>query len=268
LPVIPIEDPAMATAGEVARSTPRFCHVCGSPWQVGWRECLPCQSLAPPPLDATPADGGLGSIKSAAGLYFTLLGVCMIGFIASMADAPELSVDFGVSIGLSIAVLLWSVFTWRDVLPSLRRLGHPLWLAAGVGTGILTFVGVMAFFGVLQSLLHLPEEKMSTPYLDAGFGWWMVVLMIAVQPAVFEELAFRGTILSALSRALRPTEAVFVGAAMFMILHLAPLRFPHTLVMGVAAGFLRLRTGSLYPCVLLHFTHNGLCVAAERFDFY
>ena len=76
-----------------------------------------------------------------------------------------------------------------------------------------------------------------------------------------------GTILSALSRALRPTEAVLVSAMMFMILHLAPLRFPHTLAMGVAAGFLRLRTGSLYPCVLLHFTHNGLCVAAEYFHY-
>jgi len=244
-----------------------FCSVCGSVWQPDWSECLYCQTRqqAMQQREVTPVDGGLRSIKSAIGLYFTLLGVCMIGTIAAFAGARELSIDIGLGVTLSIAVLIWSLFSWRDVFPALCRVPHLGWLGAGVGMGVGTFLLVMGFFAALQSFLHLPEQKMSKPFLEGGFGWGMVVLMIAVQPAIFEELAFRGTILSALSRALRPMEAVLVGAMMFMILHLAPLRFPHTLAMGVAAGFLRLRTGSLYPCVLLHFTHNGLCVAAECF---
>jgi len=56
-------------------------------------------------------------------------------------------------------------------------------------------------------------DPKANPYLEGGFGWGMVVLMIAVQPAIFEELAFRGTILSALSRAgaTPPAKEAFAG---------------------------------------------------------
>jgi membrane protease YdiL (CAAX protease family) len=31
-------------------------------------------------------------------------------------------------------------------------------------------------------------------------------------------------------------------------------------VMGLLLGWLRARTGSLWPCVEAHFLHNGFCV--------
>jgi membrane protease YdiL (CAAX protease family) len=48
-----------------------------------------------------------------------------------------------------------------------------------------------------------------------------------------------------------------------MLLHLSPARFPHTLAIGLAAGFLRVRSKSILPCMALHFSHNFLCVALE-----
>jgi len=103
----------------------------------------------------------------------------------------------------------------------------------------------------------------SKPFLSGGYGMATVVLMICVQPAIFEELAFRGIVFGALQPTLSATEAVFVSAGMFMILHLSPAAFPHTFAMGVIAGFLRLRSGSLLPGVLMHFAHNLLCVALD-----
>ncbi len=91
----------------------------------------------------------------------------------------------------------------------------------------------------------------------------MIILCICVQPAVIEELAFRGVIFGALQKALSPFETIMVSALMFMILHLSIARFPHTLALGAAAGYLRTRTRSLYPCIVLHFSHNFLCVLAE-----
>jgi membrane protease YdiL (CAAX protease family) len=211
-----------------------------------------------------PAGGEeMRSIKSAMALYFILLAICVAGLIASLAKAQELSVDMWVSGTLSLAILIWSIFTWRDVLPPLARFPRLGWSAAGVAMGLATFAVAIGVIRGLQKLLHLPDEAMSSPYLSAGYGWLTVVAMVAVQPAIFEELAFRGAVLGALLRPLRPAEAVLVGAMMFMILHLAPMRFPHTFAMGVAAGFLRVRSGSLYPCIILHFTHNGLCVLSE-----
>ena len=84
-----------------------------------------------------------------------------------------------------------------------------------------------------------------------------------MQPAIFEELASRGVIFGALERVLAVREAIMVSALLFMIIHLAVLSFPHLLVLGLVLGYLRVRTGSLYPGMVLHFTHNLLVVMSE-----
>jgi membrane protease YdiL (CAAX protease family) len=39
---------------------------------------------------------------------------------------------------------------------------------------------------------------------------------------------------------------------------------PHLLILGVVLGWLRVKTGSLYPGMLLHFSHNFLVILSER----
>jgi membrane protease YdiL (CAAX protease family) len=51
---------------------------------------------------------------------------------------------------------------------------------------------------------------------------------------------------------------------MFMILHLSVPSAPHLLLLGALTGFVRLRSKSIWPCVLMHFTHNAMCLAFER----
>jgi membrane protease YdiL (CAAX protease family) len=50
---------------------------------------------------------------------------------------------------------------------------------------------------------------------------------------------------------------------MFMVLHLNPIRFPHTLALGLTAGIVRVRCKSILPCMVLHFCHNFFCVVME-----
>jgi hypothetical protein len=89
-------------------------------------------------------------------------------------------------------------------------------------------------------------------------------VLIAVQPAVFEELAFRGSIQSSMQGVLRRREAVVVTALMFAILHLQFLALPHLIVMGLMLGWLRQASGSLYPGMVLHFVHNLIVLLDER----
>jgi membrane protease YdiL (CAAX protease family) len=57
------------------------------------------------------------------------------------------------------------------------------------------------------------------------------------------------------------------AAALFAFLHGLNggffLEFPHRFVMGLMLGWLRARTGSLWPCVLAHFLHNGFVVVVS-----
>ncbi|HEY7309329.1 MAG TPA: ABC transporter permease subunit/CPBP intramembrane protease [Gemmataceae bacterium] len=94
----------------------------------------------------------------------------------------------------------------------------------------------------------------------------LIVVAVAVVPAVVEELFFRGYLQSALLGVLRPRSAVLSSAALFALFHvilgsvLAVERFVPSLLLGVLLGWMCWRTGSVWPGMVLHALHNG-CVA-------
>lgn len=56
---------------------------------------------------------------------------------------------------------------------------------------------------------------------------------------------------------LRPTEALIVQAVLFSAAHLSPVILATHFAMGLAFGWLRRRTGSLLPSILLHGAWNA-----------
>jgi membrane protease YdiL (CAAX protease family) len=246
---------------------PRFCNACGNPWQPEWATCAACESRGA----RRGGDGGSGAevagrenpIRPGLWLYFLFLATSVVGMIAIACDAPAVPTELWASGFISAAVLIWSGFTWREVLPPLRRVPHVGWFALAVAASVGTFAIASAALFILARLTGLPESHYTPEFSAAGFGPLFVILIIAVQPGIFEELAFRGVIFGGLRHVLSPVEAVIVSAAMFMIIHLSVPSFPHLFVIGLALGWLRVRTGSLYPGMLLHFCHNLLCVGWE-----
>ena len=55
-------------------------------------------------------------------------------------------------------------------------------------------------------------------------------------------------------------EALLLTAILFTLVHLSPVVFPLHFGLGMYLGWLRLRSGSLLPGMLLHFTYNGLVI--------
>ena len=58
-------------------------------------------------------------------------------------------------------------------------------------------------------------------------------------------------------------DAWLIQAALFSVLHPSPIVFPSHFVMGLVFGYLRLRSRSLYPGMVLHTTWNALVLFAE-----
>jgi membrane protease YdiL (CAAX protease family) len=242
---------------------PKFCSVCGAPWNQDLSSCAACDARR-----ATAMSGATTeplNIRSALSLYFTLLGVSIAGLFAAAAHAPLVMIEFVLTGVSAVAVLIWCLGNRRDVTPLLSARPHPGWFLAAAGLGCCTFVVASALLMFLNRALHLQVLQYSTPFLHAGYSWNVVILVVAVMPAIFEELAFRGVILASLSRVLSQGEAILVSALMFMVLHLMVPSFPHLLLMGVVLAYLRFKSRSLLPGMLLHFTHNLLCVLSERY---
>ncbi len=86
-------------------------------------------------------------------------------------------------------------------------------------------------------------------------------LVLAVLPAVCEELAFRGFILGGLRRRFRPWTAVLLSSFLFAVFHMNVFQFVPTFALGVVLGLLTVRSGSVLPAVLFHLLHNTLLLA-------
>lgn len=253
---------------------PRFCRRCGTAWDPAWHHCPICN----PPhtvADAPESEEASGepsaierpSIKSALALYFVFLGSLLVMYLTiHFGAADPFRVMVLVEVIDAVLVVFWSLAAGRDVLGGLAVFPNPAWLVAAVGLAGLTFGMALLALAMVKALAgDLPiDPEVSEPLRDAGYGWGAIILIICVQPAVIEELAFRGVILSGLRQVLGTHEAVVVNAFLFTLIHLTIPQFaPHILLVGLVTGYLRVHTGSLYPCMVLHFTHNLLVVLTE-----
>jgi sodium transport system permease protein len=93
---------------------------------------------------------------------------------------------------------------------------------------------------------------------------WQVLLLIAVTPAICEELAFRGFILSGLRRLGHKWTAIALTAVFFGLAHGLLQQSLAACAVGMVIGYVAVKTGSLWPGVLFHMTHNGLSVLQAR----
>ena len=205
------------------------------------------------------------SVKSSVALYFALLGVSIVTLIVTMATKEPLTVRgmIVVSALMALVTVAWCIASARQVGPTLTRVAHPLWYALGavaaIGTYLLASMALRAFQAMGLEVIEFYDR-----FELEGYGLMGAVVVVCVMPAIFEELAFRGVIQSSLSHVLGSTQAVLVTTMLFAILHLSLPSMPHLVTLGLALGYLRARTGSLYPCMLLHFCHNLLVILSEQ----
>jgi sodium transport system permease protein len=100
----------------------------------------------------------------------------------------------------------------------------------------------------------------------ASLGTALVVF--ALIPAICEELAFRGFILSGLEREHRTRSAILLSALMFGFLHVLLSLFQqlfNATLLGIVLGLLAVRSQSILPGILFHFVNNALAVALGSF---
>ena len=256
-----------------AIAAPKFCRRCGIAWDANWESCPQCAragaDVAQRPAALLGYERDRRVILSAVWLYFALLSVSAVTILVALArdDKHEplgVTAEFVISGAMTAITLAWCVGSRAQVVPFLGRRVAPGWFAVAAGCAIPTFLIAHATVTALVRTFGLEDIAYLDSFQREGYGLSWGVLLICVQPGVFEELAFRGVILSSLQLAIGNKEALLVSAMMFAILHLSLPSMPHLFVIGLVLGWLRLRTGSLLPGMLMHFTHNLLVVVAEH----
>ena len=92
----------------------------------------------------------------------------------------------------------------------------------------------------------------------------LILAAMAVSPAVFEELFFRGYLFSAFATRLRASSTVMLTAVLFGVFHVVTAgavggqRLLPSTFLGLVLGWVCWRTASVLPGIVLHTVHNGL----------
>lgn len=93
-----------------------------------------------------------------------------------------------------------------------------------------------------------------------GTPAWKLILLLALLPAVCEELAFRGFVLNGLRRSGHKWGAILVTSALFGVVHMLLQQSLSAFLIGIVIGYVAVKTNSIWPAMLFHFTHNSLAV--------
>jgi sodium transport system permease protein len=92
---------------------------------------------------------------------------------------------------------------------------------------------------------------------------WIPYLMLAVLPALCEELAFRGFILSGLRHLGSKRWAIGLAAVFFGMAHGIIQQSLSATALGLVIGYIAVQTGSLLPGMLFHVTYNALMFSGQ-----
>lgn len=89
------------------------------------------------------------------------------------------------------------------------------------------------------------------------------MIIIALLPAIFEEVCFRGGLQNILTRWFKgPWAAIIITSIIFSAVHVSYYGFLVRFVLGLVLGLIFYYSGSLWLSILFHFLYNGLQVTA------
>ncbi len=130
---------------------------------------------------------------------------------------------------------------------------------------LLAMYVFMSLYIRITSMAGIETVALLADYQTHNWPLWAIFVSISLLPGIFEELAFRGYIQHRLENIGTVKEALVIQAAMFSVLHLLPTSFISHFFLGLALGLVRIRSRSIYPCILLHTTWNTIVILEEYY---
>jgi membrane protease YdiL (CAAX protease family) len=139
---------------------------------------------------------------------------------------------------------------------------------ASVGIWIATVAAIVLFYFCLGSIFGSVSQvaKQITAFAtDAKRlqgqptpAWIIAIVRGCLIVPIFEEVFFRGVLLSWLRKRLNVHGAIFVMAAFFALMHGSLVVAPYVFIFAVVAGYIRIRTGSTFNTIIMHSLNNLL----------
>ena len=192
-------------------------------------------------------------------IFLFLLPSLILAYLCAKAPWNWLLLDKKVD----WTILLWAIGIMLVALPAINLTSHwnqqmvlPTWLS-----------GVEEWMKAKEAEAEwLTKQFMSVTTVS---GLLVNLFLMAVLPALSEEITFRGVLqqlltaphrLSPFASRLSPHLAIWLTAIIFSAIHMQFYGFVPRMLMGALFGYMMVWTGSLWVPMLMHFVNNGMAV--------
>lgn len=203
--------------------------------------------------------------------------------LANMSDPGQLldrytrelivSNSVGQILGLAATAVLMARLHSKRLLAFLRVRGVDGRLLLLAAVGIVGLQPVVQWLAQINQALPLPEGlrlmeesqlRMIQQVLESNLGLAFTLSMLALVPAVCEELLFRGYAQRQFERAAGPAGGILLSGVLFGLYHLRLSQVLPLAALGCFLAYLTWRTESVWPAVLVHLLHNGIAVVVSH----
>ena len=150
---------------------------------------------------------------------------------------------------------IWAVVLMLVALPAINLLGY-----------LNQQMTLPTFLEPLEQWMKISEENakvLTEQFLNVTTFSGLIInlLLMALLPAVAEELTFRGVLMNLFEvKGKRTHLAIWCSAILFSAIHLQFYGFVPRMLMGALFGYMLVWTGSLWIPILMHFTNNAMAV--------
>jgi len=239
--------------------------------------CRTCEKTLPVPVNYCPACGV--RVKNWVSqelkwlypllVYFflNLLVICIYKYSNLVEDTFE-NMLYADGIISSITLIFVAIF-YNDLMEifKLQKLSlNPL--AKMIALVVAGAVVVNFLANYISQALYEEIYYYTLIFTDYPYPVLYAILFVCLQPAIFEELAFRGFLFRFAEKLSSPKTAILVTALLFGIMHMDLIALLWLLPLGYVFGYFRYKYKSIWYGVIGHFVYNLVILLFEFKDLY
>lgn len=132
-----------------------------------------------------------------------------------------------------------------------------------IGAPLLALVVNFVCNFLNQSLFDKSNSIYYNQFKDSPAPLLFSIISMAVFPAIFEEIMFRGVLFNESLRITRLKPTILITAILFTILHLSLISILWIFPLGLVFGYFRAKYNTILYGIIGHFVYNGSVVLIE-----
>lgn len=242
------------------------CRQCGAPMKSTTRFCGRCGRANPSEAQSHQAElrrdlreSGRVAYSIATVFVGALISVA-VGWFIDQGEMTLASLVAVVAVQLSAGLVAVRFLEPGALLKTVPLRTRARWIFAAFPVGALMCLVALGYV-----MLILSAFGAEWPDAGSGEGFGRLEALFAVVAApLLEEWLCRGVLWTAATRVTTPRRTIVLTSMLFAVMHglqgVLFLAFPHRFLGGLSLGWLRMKSGSLVPCVLAHATWNLIAV--------